>query len=91
MNTRVLLSLLCLSGCAQAPPSTPLKTLVVQQAPLSNYFRHEPAPSNQPPATPCLLGTSCMTLDSRPFEVCQVGSKSCGDKPAEFLFVDQAR
>jgi hypothetical protein len=56
-----------------------------------NYFWLNP-PADQPPPKACLLGTSCMTLDQRPFETCLVGGvgssgKRCGDKLAEFMLV----
>jgi hypothetical protein len=31
----------------------------------------------------CQLGTSCLALDSRPFEPCLVGTKHCSDKVRE--------
>jgi hypothetical protein len=36
----------------------------------------------------CQLGTSCLTMDSRPFEVCLLGAKNCSDKVREPLLVD---
>jgi hypothetical protein len=39
----------------------------------------------------CRLGNDCLTLDSHPFEICQVSTKSCGDKLAEVLQVDQPK
>jgi hypothetical protein len=36
----------------------------------------------------CQLGTSCLTMDTRPFEVCLLGAKSCSDKVREPLLVD---
>lgn len=47
--------------------------------------------SRLPPPRICTLGKDCLTLDSRPFEVCQVAGKSCGDKLAEVLQVDKPR
>ena len=29
----------------------------------------------------CLLGTSCMELEAKPFEVCLLGAASCPSKP----------
>jgi hypothetical protein len=37
----------------------------------------------------CQLGTSCMALDSRPFEMCLLGTgKRCSDKIREPLLVE---
>jgi hypothetical protein len=37
----------------------------------------------------CQLGTSCLALDPRPFEICLLGSnKRCGDKIKESLLID---
>ena len=38
-------------------------------------FPHDPAVF-----TACQLGTSCLALDPRPFELCLVGSNKCADK-----------
>ena len=92
MNTRVsLIALICLAGCAQTPPPAPPMVTIIRPALPPNYFWLNP-PADQPPAKACLLGTSCMTLDSQPFETCLVGDvgsggKRCGDKLAEFMLV----
>ena len=36
----------------------------------------------------CYLGGDCLAMDSRPFEVCQLSTRSCGDKLAEVLQVE---
>jgi len=36
----------------------------------------------------CQLGTSCLTLDPRPFELCLLDAKHCADKATEPLLVD---
>ena len=37
----------------------------------------------------CRLGTSCLEMDSRPFELCLLGTnKHCGDKVRESLLVE---
>jgi hypothetical protein len=43
-------------------------------------------PLEQPPAAlghVCKLGTSCLDLDPRPFEMCLVDAKHCVDKALE--------
>ena len=54
---------------------------------LSNVPRFQ-----QPPPgtgfTACQLGTSCLTLDQRPFEICLLDTKHCRDKVVEPLLVD---
>jgi hypothetical protein len=35
----------------------------------------------------CQLGTTCMALDPRPFELCLVGTKHCSEKVTEPLLV----
>ncbi len=50
-----------------------------------------PARFQQPPEgsgfKACQLGTSCLTLDPRPFELCLLDSKHCADKVTEPLLV----
>jgi hypothetical protein len=56
----------------------------------------QPAYPSVPPFDPkqglpkvCQLGTTCLTMDPRPFEVCFLSAKSCGDKLAESMLVAQ--
>jgi hypothetical protein len=67
------------------PPSEPpslLRGAVTQSG---------PARFHQPPEgsgfKACQLGTSCLTLDPRPFELCLLDSKHCADKATEPLLV----
>ena len=39
----------------------------------------------------CTLGTSCLELDPRPFEVCLLSTKHCADKATEPLLASQAQ
>jgi hypothetical protein len=40
---------------------------------------------------PCQLGTSCLAMDPRPFEICLLGANiRCGDKIAEAMRVENA-
>src|SRR6185436_6685495 len=91
MNTKVsLIAAIFLAGCTQMPQLADTPRPAPRPPELFNYFEQEPE-ETAPFGRFCQLGTSCMTLDSRPFEVCLVGSgsKRCGDKLAEPLLVDQ--
>ena len=76
---------LFLLGC-----STPQPAPVA--VPLPEWFTvppglHDP---NRAFGRACQLGTSCLALDPRPFEVCLLGTtKRCGDKIQESLLVDK--
>jgi len=39
----------------------------------------------EPPARICQLGTSCLTMDPRPFEPCLLTTKHCKDKATPML------
>jgi hypothetical protein len=41
----------------------------------------------EPPARICQLGTTCLTMDPRPFESCLLTTKHCKDKAAEPILV----
>jgi len=85
MNVKVSILAVLLAGCSTQPP--PPAVTVVN---VPNFFEMKPQPpSSLPPARFCRLGTSCMALDSRPFETCLLGSKGCGDKLGEYLQVEQ--
>ena len=48
---------------------------------LYEVFERQPEFPHDPTAfSACQLGTSCLALDPRPFEVCLVGSNKCADK-----------
>ena len=88
MNNKVpiLVAVVMIAGCG-TPARTPV---AIRQPDLSNYFEfwREP-PSHMPQARLCLLGTSCLDMDSRPFEVCLLGGTSCSDKLAEVMQVER--
>ena len=48
-----------------------------------------PVPPLEPPPTFCKLGTSCLAMDPRPFELCLLSTKDCHDKATEPLLVRQ--
>lgn len=41
----------------------------------------------EPPPRICQLGTTCLTMDPRPFEACLLTTKHCKDKAAEPMLV----
>ena len=54
---------------------------------LSNVPRFQPPPLGTG-FKACQLGTSCLTLDERSFEICLLDTKHCRDKVVEPLLVD---
>lgn len=98
MNRRFAfaLPLVVLLGCS-TPPSAPAPAAFwVQQVPPPDFQRDLPL---EPPREYrgdvrghfCLLGTSCVELDPRPFEACLVsGAKLCLDKAREPLLVGES-
>jgi hypothetical protein len=99
MNSRsligfVALTLAVLLGCSTsktastiqaAPPSVP------SQPPLVIEWRNPPQSAVEPPGQFCLLGTTCLAMDPRPFEPCLLSSRHCKDKPAEPMQVAPPR
>jgi hypothetical protein len=86
-----------LPGCS-TPPAPAIESVpppeVSRLLPLEPYsynIPNEPAPPD--PAMPvgkiCQLGTSCLAMDSRPFEMCLLGTqKRCSEKVREPLLVE---
>jgi hypothetical protein len=97
LSTLVALGLLaCSTWALSAPPVTPASATPAAPPPLvfrtygMQYVQPLPkAPAGLPLPRTCLLGRDCLTMDSHPFEVCQVSSKNCGDKLAEVLQVEK--
>ncbi len=83
MNSKVSILLAGLLACsmqAQAVPPAPAPPpLIAKES------------KGLPPPRICQLGSDCLTMDSRPFEMCQVSGKSCGDKLAEVLQVQRPK
>jgi hypothetical protein len=82
-----LAAALLLLGCSTSqPPMTPAPEVIASAAPLP-----APVPEIKPQmAKACQLGTSCLTLDPRPFELCLVAAgKRCVDKATEPLLVTE--
>src|SRR3954467_7965494 len=95
MNKKVsALVALGLTACSMQALSTPprtappvvMHTLPLEQPPIAKDGKGLPLPRT------CYLGRDCLTMDSHPFEICHVSSiKSCGDKLAEVLQVEQPK
>ena len=74
-------------GCSTSqPPVAPAPEVIISAAPVQ-----APVPETTPQmAKACQLGTSCLTLDPRPFELCLVSAgKRCVDKATEPLLVTE--
>jgi hypothetical protein len=96
MNTGILIasltaaSLAGLLGCStpQAIASTIVYELPPLPSPDYEIRDGQLMPKTEQPAGRfCQLGTSCLTMDPRPFEPCLLSTKSCGDKAAEPMLV----
>jgi hypothetical protein len=91
MNTRIPVlaaaSVLILGCTTQRPEPPPVQSSLLQGA----VTQSGPARFHQPPEgsgfTACQLGTSCLTLDPRPFELCLLDATHCADKVTEPLLV----
>lgn len=101
----LLVTITALLGCSTPQPAEPRQVAVspqtlerlllqatklptpaatVQQLPPPPDFRAEVFKGK-----PCQLGTSCLEMDPRPFEVCLLGTnKPCSEKAREPLLVD---
>jgi hypothetical protein len=78
---------IALLGCSTSqPPVAPAPEVFASPAPVP-----APGPQTTPfMARACQLGTSCLTLDPRPFELCLVAAgKRCVDKATEPLLVTE--
>src|SRR3954468_19004911 len=67
----------------QAVPRTVIRSMPLEKASITKDSE------GLPPPRICYLGNDCLTVDSHPFEFCQLSGKSCGDKLAEVLQVQQ--
>jgi hypothetical protein len=77
-----------MSGCSTPPPAPVAMTPVAQIEPpppmIAKGLPLEPRLAMG--GRVCKLGTSCLEMDERPFEVCLVGgTKHCVDKGVELL------
>jgi hypothetical protein len=90
MKTRALglaaAAAVLIPGCiAQRPEVPPGQPTVVRGAVTQSIPPRFLPPSHGFKA--CQLGTSCLTLDPRPFELCLLDSTHCADKVTEPLLV----
>ena len=89
-------SLLGLGSCSTPSPQVvesvppPDFQMPLPLEPFTQRDPDEPPPeSNIAGGKLCQLGTSCLAMDPRPFEVCLLGTqKRCSDKAREPLLVD---
>jgi hypothetical protein len=101
MNNKVSILLAGLLACSMqssAVPPTAAPTAQPRSAPpmVIRSMPVEPPAIRKdskglPPPRICQLGNDCLTMDSRPFEMCQVSGKRCGDKLAEVLQVERPK
>ena len=80
LNGLLAMASVCLLGCSTSPPApVPIVEPLTFELPL------EPVPQQDPLAgRVCQLGTSCLELDPRPFEMCLLATdKHCGEKITE--------
>lgn len=96
MNTRILIasltaaSLAGLLGCSTPKTVEPAMAIYSLPFPTTEYELRDGQvipKSLQPFGRVCRLGTSCLTMDPRPFEPCLLSTKSCSDKTAEPILV----
>ena len=97
MNTRVSLFLMavCLMACStQAPLPTAIAAAQRSTTPGSTPGEvpppdySGPLPLEEPQSDVprlCQLGTTCLSMDPRPFELCLLSSKTCAQKGVEAL------
>jgi hypothetical protein len=99
MNTRTFIALLSAAalamvlGCSTPQTVAPVATVPDSPAPPMIQFYsvpiERPVPPLEPPAAFCKLGSSCLAMDPRPFELCLLSTKDCRDKAAEPLLVGE--
>jgi hypothetical protein len=96
MNTRALIasltaaSLAGLLGCSTPKTAAPPMTIYSVPIPAPEYELRDGQlipKSMQPFGQICKLGTSCLSLDSRPFEPCLLSTTKCSDKGVEPILV----
>jgi hypothetical protein len=76
---------LVLAGCSTSTP--PPRIVIIH--PLPPDVRDSPRRDDVIVGKLCQLGTSCLELDPRPFEMCLLATtQRCGDKITESLLVE---
>jgi hypothetical protein len=80
---------LVLSGCSTSTPAPRIVTIIL---PLPPDLRYSPRRDDVTVGKVCQLGTSCLELDPRPFEMCLLAiTQRCGDKITESLLAENPR
>ncbi len=81
LNGLLSMASICLLGCSTSPPAP-----VPVVEPLTFALPLEPPHQDPLAGRVCQLGTSCLELDPRPFEMCLLAThKHCGEKVTETL------
>ncbi|HEU5137892.1 MAG TPA: hypothetical protein VFU13_22305 [Steroidobacteraceae bacterium] len=96
MNSKSLVGPLALAVLGALLGCSTSKTAPTVQAPhpaleWRNSQLIPPLPAMEPPGQFCLLGTTCLAMDPRPFELCLLSSRDCLDKAAEPMQVAPPR
>lgn len=90
-----LATLAVLLGCSTSKTASPVQAAPPSVPPPLIEWRNSQLiprpPAMEPPGQFCLLGTTCLAMDPRPFEPCLLSSKHCKDKAAEPMQVAPPR
>ena len=97
MNTQASIALVgaaamaVLLGCSNPKPMAPVAASPAAPAftDLEIFEMPNMAPWPEVSGRVCQLGTSCLSMDPRPFEFCLLSTKDCRDKATEPLLVGQ--
>jgi len=80
-------ALAAMLGCSTPQAVSPVPEVVDVPPPeVSIDLPLEPPDTDRAPQF-CKLGSSCLTMDPRPFEPCLLSTRECRDKVSEPLFV----
>ena len=80
-------------GCSTSKPVPEIEAVSSDLLPPagieSGYYAQliPPQPLTESPGRVCLLGTTCLSMDQRPFEPCLLSTRHCRDKAAEAMQV----
>ncbi|HEY6124560.1 MAG TPA: hypothetical protein VIV63_07900 [Steroidobacteraceae bacterium] len=75
-------------GCSTSKPTPSVQTEAIEWRSTQLI---PPPPAMEPRGQFCLLGTTCLAMDPRPFEPCLLSTKHCGDKAREPMEVAPPR
>ena len=103
MNNKLIVSLLATLAAVAVPSCSTPTPQVIESVPPPEFARLLPLepyasriPNEPPPPDSniaggkfCHLGTTCLAIDPRPFEMCLLGTqKQCSDKAREPMLVE---